>query len=215
MGLIIGLWKAADWSKRVRLLGIDFASIDGCGSQFKVGSTMFRTAKPESFILVSPSKAQVITLRHPKLPSILNGFQVGQQNALECLPLVMESFSRFYASQPSSRSGLSIPIPIRVDCTQPLLLYILGQNNPRSAARIRASQDFIALPDFSNFARTILIVSLPLPPSPLQLKVNIRQRTSHPERNNVHQPNHPQIPPCKNVDGHPRHPHYDEEWHEA
>jgi len=35
---------------------------------------MFGIAKPESFILVSPSKAQVITLRHPKLPSILNGF---------------------------------------------------------------------------------------------------------------------------------------------
>jgi len=77
MGFIIGSWKAADLrlvSERARLLGIDFASVDGRGAQFKVQSMMFRIAKPESFIRVSPSKAQVITLRHPKLPSILNRF---------------------------------------------------------------------------------------------------------------------------------------------
>ncbi|KAG0641773.1 ribonuclease H-like domain-containing protein [Tuber brumale] len=63
------------------LLGIDFASVDGRGSQFKVESMMFRIAKPESFILVSSSRAQV-----------------RQRNALECLPQVMEPFSRFYTS---------------------------------------------------------------------------------------------------------------------
>ena len=42
---------------------------------------MFRIAKPESFILVSPSRKQV-----------------GSQNALECLPLVMEPQSAFYTS---------------------------------------------------------------------------------------------------------------------
>lgn len=35
---------------------------------------MFRIAKPESFMLVSPSKSQVITLGHLKLSNILNGF---------------------------------------------------------------------------------------------------------------------------------------------
>ena len=42
---------------------------------------MFRIAKPESFVLVSPSRKQV-----------------GSQNALECLPLVMEPRSAFYPS---------------------------------------------------------------------------------------------------------------------
>jgi DNA polymerase elongation subunit (family B) len=42
---------------------------------------MFRIAKPENFLLVSPSRKQV-----------------GQQNALECLPLVMEPQSDFYTS---------------------------------------------------------------------------------------------------------------------
>jgi DNA polymerase zeta len=42
---------------------------------------MFRIAKPENFILVSPNRKQV-----------------GQQNALECLPLVMEPQSAFYSS---------------------------------------------------------------------------------------------------------------------
>ncbi|KAF2741562.1 hypothetical protein EJ04DRAFT_571630 [Polyplosphaeria fusca] len=68
-------------SEQARLLGVDFFSVISRGSQFKVESTMFRIAKPENFILISPSRKQV-----------------GQQNALECLPLVMEPQSAFYPS---------------------------------------------------------------------------------------------------------------------
>jgi DNA polymerase zeta len=68
-------------SEQARLLGVDFFSVFSRGSQFKVESLMFRIAKPENFILVSPSRKQV-----------------GQQNALECLPLVMEPQSNFYTS---------------------------------------------------------------------------------------------------------------------
>ncbi|WYZ45546.1 hypothetical protein EsH8_VIII_000862 [Colletotrichum jinshuiense] len=68
-------------SEQARLLGVDFFSVFSRGSQFKVESIMFRIAKPENFILVSPSRKQV-----------------GGQNALECLPLVMEPQSNFYSS---------------------------------------------------------------------------------------------------------------------
>ncbi|GAM90388.1 hypothetical protein ANO11243_084310 [Dothideomycetidae sp. 11243] len=68
-------------SEQARLLGVDFYSVFSRGSQFKVESLMFRIAKPESFVLVSPSRKQV-----------------GSQNALECLPLVMEPQSAFYPS---------------------------------------------------------------------------------------------------------------------
>ena len=68
-------------SEQARLLGVDFFSVFSRGSQFKVESLMFRIAKPENFILISPSRKQV-----------------GQQNALECLPLVMEPQSAFYNS---------------------------------------------------------------------------------------------------------------------
>ncbi|KAK2733334.1 DNA polymerase zeta [Myotisia sp. PD_48] len=68
-------------SEQARVLGIDFYSVISRGSQFKVESLMFRIAKPENFILISPSKKQV-----------------GQQNALECIPLVMEPQSDFYTS---------------------------------------------------------------------------------------------------------------------
>ncbi|KAL2868436.1 DNA-directed DNA polymerase zeta catalytic subunit REV3 [Aspergillus lucknowensis] len=68
-------------SEQARILGIDFFSVFSRGSQFKVESLMFRIAKPENFMLVSPSRKQV-----------------GQQNALECLPLVMEPQSNFYTS---------------------------------------------------------------------------------------------------------------------
>ncbi|KAI1005568.1 DNA polymerase zeta catalytic subunit [Podosphaera aphanis] len=65
--------------EQARLLGVDFFSVISRGSQFKVESLMFRIAKPENFIIVSPSRKQV-----------------GSQNALECLPLVMEPQSAFY-----------------------------------------------------------------------------------------------------------------------
>ncbi|KAH6607338.1 hypothetical protein Trco_003651 [Trichoderma cornu-damae] len=68
-------------SEQARLLGVDFFSVFSRGSQFKVESIMFRIAKPENFMLVSPSRRQV-----------------GQQNALECLPLVLEPQSAFYTS---------------------------------------------------------------------------------------------------------------------
>lgn len=68
-------------SEQARLLGVDFFSVFSRGSQFKVESIMFRIAKPENFILVSPNRKQV-----------------GGQNALECLPLVMEPQSAFYNS---------------------------------------------------------------------------------------------------------------------
>ncbi|KAI0476203.1 DNA polymerase family B [Xylariaceae sp. FL0804] len=68
-------------SEQARLLGVDFFSVFSRGSQFKVESIMFRIAKPENFVLVSPDRKQV-----------------GGQNALECLPLVMEPQSAFYNS---------------------------------------------------------------------------------------------------------------------
>ncbi|KAJ8603905.1 hypothetical protein MRB53_042040 [Persea americana] len=68
-------------SEQARLIGVDFFSVFSRGSQFKVESFMFRIAKPENFVLVSPSRKQV-----------------GHQNALECIPLVMEPQSAFYTS---------------------------------------------------------------------------------------------------------------------
>ncbi|KAG8899767.1 DNA polymerase zeta, partial [Tulasnella sp. 417] len=51
------------------------------GSQFKVESFMFRIAKPESLMLLSPSREDV-----------------GRQNAAECIPLILEPKSAYYKS---------------------------------------------------------------------------------------------------------------------
>ncbi|KAG9128322.1 DNA polymerase zeta [Ceratobasidium sp. 392] len=66
-------------AESARIIGVDFMSVLTRGSQFKVESIMFKIAKQENFILISPSKEQV-----------------GSQNACECLPLVMEPESAFY-----------------------------------------------------------------------------------------------------------------------
>lgn len=46
-------------SEFARVFGIDFFSVISRGSQFKVESFMFRIAKPEGFVLISPSKSDV------------------------------------------------------------------------------------------------------------------------------------------------------------
>ena len=50
-----------------RVFGVDFFSVLSRGSQFKVESFMFRIAKPESFVLLSPSKQDVSFIELNKL----------------------------------------------------------------------------------------------------------------------------------------------------
>ena len=60
---------------------------------------MFKISKPESFMLPSPSREDV---REGSLPdghaSNRVHFQVGKQNAAECIPLILEPESGFYSS---------------------------------------------------------------------------------------------------------------------
>ena len=49
-------------SEFARVFGVDFFSVLSRGSQFKVESFMFRIAKPESFVLLSPSRLDVSSI---------------------------------------------------------------------------------------------------------------------------------------------------------
>lgn len=64
-----------------RVYGIDFYAVISRGSQYNVESIMFRIAKPENFVLITPSRAQV-----------------SSQRSLEILPLIMEPTTQFYSS---------------------------------------------------------------------------------------------------------------------
>ncbi|KAF9914040.1 DNA polymerase zeta [Lobosporangium transversale] len=66
-------------SEFARVFGVDFFSVISRGSQYKVESMMVRLAKPENFIMITPSRAQV-----------------SAQRALEVIPMVMEPESGFY-----------------------------------------------------------------------------------------------------------------------
>jgi DNA polymerase zeta len=62
---------------------------------------MFRIAKPESLVLLSPSKDDVRSsyfLHSKNHVPIFVLVQVGIQNAAECMPLIMEPKSKFYNS---------------------------------------------------------------------------------------------------------------------
>ncbi|EUC53889.1 DNA polymerase, partial [Rhizoctonia solani AG-3 Rhs1AP] len=89
-------------AESARIIGVDFMSVLTRGSQFKVESIMFKIAKQENYMLISPSKEQV-----------------GSQNACECLPLVMEPESAFY-------SPLRTTIVIRLSLDD--ALYFQGKN---------------------------------------------------------------------------------------
>lgn len=67
--------------EEARIIGIDFYSVFYRGSQYKVESILSRITKAENFIMASPSKKQV-----------------GEQNAIECLPLILEPETKFYTS---------------------------------------------------------------------------------------------------------------------
>lgn len=68
-------------AEQARVVGIDFSSVYTRGSQYKVESFLARLTKAENYMLASPSREQV-----------------GQQNALECIALVMEPESQLYTS---------------------------------------------------------------------------------------------------------------------
>lgn len=67
--------------EEARIIGIDFYSVFYRGSQYKVESILTRIAKAENFIMISPSKKQV-----------------AEQNAIECIPLILEPKTNFYTS---------------------------------------------------------------------------------------------------------------------
>lgn len=67
-------------SELARVFGIDFFSVHSRGSQYRVESMMLRLAHTQNFLVISPSRQQVAS-----------------QPAMECLPLVMEPESKFYA----------------------------------------------------------------------------------------------------------------------
>ena len=95
-----------------RVFGVDFFSVISRGSQFKVESFMFRIAKPESFVLRSPNKHQVMNLT-------LLGLRGGSE-VVAVLTGWRTKRSRMYApdngavvcvlQQPSRRIGFPIAI---------------------------------------------------------------------------------------------------------
>ncbi|KAM0954326.1 putative DNA-directed DNA polymerase [Dioscorea sansibarensis] len=67
-------------SELARVFGIDFFSVLSRGSQFRVESMLLRLAHSQNYLAISPGNQQVAS-----------------QPAMECLPLVMEPESGFYA----------------------------------------------------------------------------------------------------------------------
>ena len=68
-------------SELARLYGIDFYSVLSRGSQYRVESMTLRMTRPQNYVLLSPGKSQVNSMKAP-----------------ECLPLVMEPESQFYTN---------------------------------------------------------------------------------------------------------------------
>lgn len=66
-------------SEMARLFGIQFFEVFSRGSQFRVESMLIRLVKSKGFIAVSPTKDQVF-----------------HQDAIECIPLVLEPESKVY-----------------------------------------------------------------------------------------------------------------------
>ena len=91
-------------SEFARLYGIEFESVLNRGTQYRVESMMLRLAKPSNYIAVSPGVQQRarwvwqwVWLRESISQSMMVLFFCCRMAAPECIPLVLEPESRFYA----------------------------------------------------------------------------------------------------------------------
>ncbi|KAI8527302.1 hypothetical protein RHMOL_Rhmol12G0065400 [Rhododendron molle] len=94
-------------SELARVFGIDFFSVLSRGSQYRVESMLMRLARTQNYVAISPGSQQVIvvmktltltnrTIRLGPYEVVVHS-EVASQPAMECLPLVMEPESGFYA----------------------------------------------------------------------------------------------------------------------
>ena len=96
-----------------RVFGVDFFSVLSRGSQFKVESFMLRIAKPESFVLLSPSKQDVSA--HLILVSVHVSQHTGRQTK-RCRVYAPHHGTPFcILYQPSCSPRLSITVSLHHD----------------------------------------------------------------------------------------------------
>lgn len=123
----LDLLSRTEWvsqtSEFARVYGIELFSVVIRGSQFKVQSVMARIARPENFIMYTPSRNQVKMMR-----------------PIKALPLNMEPKSRFYTSPmlvldfQSLYPSLMIAYNI---CYSTLLGYVKTMATPSSLGALR------------------------------------------------------------------------------
>ena len=114
-----------------RVFGVDFFSVLSRGSQYKVESFMFRLAKPESFVLISPSKADV---RFTVILAIhINNIcqYLGWQAKWRWMYAPYHGAAISFLLKSTTGAWLSIVIPIINDSLQLLLFDV-----PRASVRL-------------------------------------------------------------------------------
>lgn len=108
-------------SESARVFGVDFKSVRTRGSQFKVESVMFRIAKPESFLLLSPNRPQV---RNPPSLSLgvwLTPFFAGREAERRRMPTARHGAKERVLQGTTGRARLSIALSLSHDRLQLLL----------------------------------------------------------------------------------------------
>ena len=110
-----------------RIFGIDFFSVLSRGSQFRVEACMFRIAKPQRFMLVSPTRDQVARQAAMEVQPLI----LEPQSRMYTSPVVVLDFQSLYPSMVSGTGGVygvaSCPhLPASDDCLQHLLFDVSG-----------------------------------------------------------------------------------------
>ena len=98
------------------------------GSQFKVESLMFRIAKPECFMLVSPSRGQVRLLLSSSLLMDLRN-HLGRKPKCAGMLAACHGADVQFLHESSTCTELSVFVSISDDCVQLLLFDLLGKNS--------------------------------------------------------------------------------------
>lgn len=126
-------------SELARVFGIDFFSVLSRGSQYRVESMLLRLAHTQNYLAISPGNQQV-----------------ANQPAMECLPLVMEPESTFYAD-PVIVVDFQSLYPSMVIAYNLCFCTCLGKISPAKAHTLGVSSYLPDLNILRNLKRELLV----------------------------------------------------------
>ena len=130
------------YSEFARVFGVDFRSVRTRGSQFKVESVLFKLSKPESFMMLSPSRTDVSDKSaHVTIVSAQCDCPAGRSTKRRRVSTSHYGTAVRLLQRTARRLGLHFTLSLLRHCSQLLLVVSYGLTIPFARADVRRVKD--------------------------------------------------------------------------